>query len=233
MNSLNKFSLCDLCDGLTNVYNIYNGGYMANLHNYGKIMEDTIIGKAYTVEFVQIDDPRPTVNYIDNIPSDAILIIGMDLKLQQTVFPFIKPVTAQFGGIMATRAKMQNCKGVVVFGRIRDQEDISKIELPILSYGLSCASSNLVLKPVLVNQPLQIFQSDGKVQTIYPNDIVAISKEGMVHIECTDSDISIEKLTKYIDKSVEVDNLIMDDILSGKKAKESQKSRRAILKDYK
>lgn len=233
MNQLCNFSLSDMCDGLTNLCNLYNGGYVANLQNSCKSMESTIVGKAYTVEFADIKDPRPKVNYIDNIPDGSILVIGLNLELQQAAFPFIKPITAQFGGIMANRAKMQDCKGVVVFGRIRDKQEITEIGIPILSYGLSCASSNLNLKPVLVNQPLKILQSDGQIEMIVPNSIVAINNDGMVHFDLTRLEVSLEKLIKYISKSVEVDKLIVNDVLSGKKAKDSQNNRRAILKDYK
>ncbi|CCK72706.1 bifunctional 4-hydroxy-4-methyl-2-oxoglutarate aldolase/oxaloacetate decarboxylase KNAG_0L00850 [Huiozyma naganishii CBS 8797] len=228
---LAEFTTCDISDGLLNLYDIPTGGYFPNLVQRSKSGSDkTTVGKAYTVLFAPVDDPRDTVNFIDEVPAGSVMVIALTPPLQRDVAPYVKPTVAVFGGLMATRAQHQACRGCIVFGRVRDMSEFRDLSFPVHSYGVGACASKLTVKPVAVNVDLDMLCSDSAVQTIKPNDLIAADEHGVVSVPHALVDTS--KLIRYIRKSVEVDEQVAADIIDGAPAKESQKQRRAVLRDY-
>lgn len=234
--TLETFATCDISDGLLNLYKIPNGGFIPNLElrssaNDGK---KSTVGRAYTVKYVSTDDPKytdkPTLNYVDNIPEDSILVSGFGEELQLPMAPYVKPITAIFGGLNAQRAQYLKCRGAAVLARVRDVGELQELGFPMYSYGVSTCSSNANLKPVSVDEPLHILTSDGSKISIHPGDIIILDDNGVVRIP-SNSQIDVYKLIEYIQKSIKVDELIAQDISVGKTIKSSRAERRNILKD--
>ncbi|CDO93873.1 unnamed protein product [Kluyveromyces dobzhanskii CBS 2104] len=227
---LKRFTTCDISDGLLNLYGISNGGYFPNLLR--RSGSGTVVGRAFPVLFghTEATKGQASINYIDNVPAESIVTIGMTEDLQLSHAPYTKPIQAMYGGLMSTRAKYLGSNGTVVFGRIRDVEEHQNLDHTVFSYGIGTCAPKAILKPIEYDCQLKIKLSDGTTEIISPGDYLVCDDHGMVRIP-TDS-VDLEKLVIYIEKSIEADDLVSQDIKAGKPASESQKDRRAILKQY-
>ncbi|CAI4060117.1 hypothetical protein SKDZ_05G0800 [Saccharomyces kudriavzevii ZP591] len=229
-HKLRKFSTCDISDGLLNVYDISTGGYFPNLTAISLPPSSSLVGTAYTVLFAPMNDPRPAVNYIDSVPPNSVLLLSLEPHLQSQFHPFIKITQAMYGGLMSTRAQFLKSNGTVVFGRIRDVDEHRALNHPVFAYGVGSCAPKAVVKAVAINVQLKILTSDGVTQVIYPGDYVVGDNNGIVSIPV--QVIDIQKLITYIEKSIEVDLLVTEDIKNGIPAKQAQKNRRSVLKQY-
>lgn len=220
---------CDISDGLLNKYHIANGGYFPNLTRWSGESKRTVHGKAYTVLFAPVDDPRPAVNYIDSVPAGSVLVLALAKQLQTPFAPYVKVTQAIYGGLMSTRAQYLKARGTLVFGRVRDVQEHQNLEYPVFSYGVGSCAPKAVVKPVSINEPLEIITSDDTVHAINAGDYIIADANGVVRIP---SEIALEELIAYVRKSVEADELVAEDIRKGWPAKQAQKERRAVLKNY-
>ena len=236
IEAFESFTTCDISDGLLSIYKIPNGGYIPNLepksfpqNGGGK----SIVGRAYTVTYVSKFDPKyietATTNYVDKIPEGSILVSGFTEDLQLNVAPYVKPITAIFGGLNATRAQYLKCRGAVVLGRVRDVGELQEMNFPVYSYGVSTCSSNSNLKPISTDETLHIITSDENRISVNSGDLIIMDENGVVCVPCT-SEIDFDKLIEYIEKSIKVDKLILEDIKEGKCIKSSRLERRDVLK---
>lgn len=228
---LTKLSTCDVADGLLNRYRIADGGYFANLTQWSGQSSDqskSVVGRAYTVLFAPIDDPRPPVNYIDGLPEGCFLVIALAKSLQHEFAPYVKITQACYGGLMSTRAQYQNAVGSVIFGRIRDVDEHRNLGYPVFSYGLGACAPKEAVKPVAVGIPLEIISVDGSLQTINPDDYIVGDEHGIVRVP--GSKVNLGPLIEYIERSVDVDELVSQDIKAGVPAKQAQNKRREVLK---
>mgnify|MGYP003361772945 CR=1 FL=1 len=228
---LRKFSTCDVSDGLLNFCNIADGGYFPNLTRWsGKDSEETVVGKAYTVLFAPVEDPREAVNYIDSVPKGSFLVIALPKHLQSHHAPYAKVTQAMYGGLMSTRAQYLKSEGTLVFGSIRDLQEHQQLKHSVFSYSLGSCAPKMVLKPVAINIPLDILVSDGSLQTINPNDYIVGDEHGIVRIPSASLDM--ERFLDYVKESVNADELVAQDITMGIPAKQAQVDRRAVLKSF-
>ncbi|CUS21925.1 LAQU0S04e03994g1_1 [Lachancea quebecensis] len=227
--NLSKFSTCDVSDGLLNRNGDLYGGFFPNLQKWSGSSEHSVAGKAYTVLFAPCDDPREEVNYIDSVPPGSFIVIALTVPLQLECAPYTRIPQALYGGLMSTRAQYQGACGSVVFGRVRDLEEHKALGFPVFSYGLGSCAARMAVKPVGVNVPLQILSHHDEFRTINPGDYIVGDCHGIVRIPAA---VDTEELTKYIEKSVEVDESIAGDVKDGKPLKASQKERRAVLKKF-
>lgn len=223
MESLTKFSICDISDALVK-QKINDGGFIPNLTLQSSV-NSTIIGKAYTVLYAPLSDPRPEVktSYIDNVPAGSVLVMATSIDCQITSAPFTKINNAMYGGLMSTRAQYLNCKGSVIFGRIRDVEEHDALDYPVWSYAIGSTAPTPVLKVVGINVPLEIKLSsiakDYEIKTIEPNDIIMGDKSGIVSFK----ESMLNDIVEYVPKRVEADENVAKDIKQGRNAKEAQK----------
>lgn len=229
MEELTKFSTCDVADGLLNLHSVVDGGYFPNLTQYSRSSKVSVVGRAYTVLFAAADDPRPAVNYIDQVPEGSFLVIALERNLQVPYAPYVKVTQACYGGLMSTRAKYQGAVGSVVFGRIRDVEEHRALEYPVFSYGLGACAPKMAIKPVAINVPLEISCIDGTNKIIEPADYIVGDEHGVVRIP---GDMDMARLLEYMKASVEADELVAQDINAGCPAKQAQKERREVLKRF-
>ncbi|CAR24335.1 bifunctional 4-hydroxy-4-methyl-2-oxoglutarate aldolase/oxaloacetate decarboxylase [Lachancea thermotolerans CBS 6340] len=225
---LSRFSTCDVSDGLLNRNGDPHGGFFPNLQKWSGRSEHSVAGKAYTVLFAPCDDPREEVNYIDSVPPGSFIVVALTIPLQLECAPYTQISQALYGGLMSTRAQYRKACGSIIFGRIRDLEEHRALGFPVFSYGLGSCAARMAVKPVGVNVPLQILSHRDEFRTINPGDYIVGDCHGIVRIPAAEDS---EELVKYIEKSVEVDQYIADDVKNGKPLKPSQKERRAVLKN--
>jgi regulator of RNase E activity RraA len=97
------------------------------------------------------------VEAIDNLaaPGEVILIsTAGDLEV------------CTLGALLLQRCKVRGLAGVVVYGCVRDVEECSEVDLPLLATGTSPLSSTYVYETTHVNAPLTLPNG-----TVHPGDI--------------------------------------------------------------
>lgn len=233
---LSKFTPCDVSDSLVQ-HGISNGGYIPNLQvrSPANIAEqiNTSAGPAYTVLYAPKSDPRPAIkeSYIDNIPEDSILVIGLPTSCQTTSAPYVTVNNALYGGLMSTRAKYRKANGSVILGRIRDLDEHNDLRYPVWSYGVGSTAPGPVVKVVGINVPLDVkvtgVESEENIK-INPGDFMIADKNGVVRLpisghEGKEAQLDLESVLDYIPKRVDADTKVSKDIKKGKPAAEAQK----------
>ncbi|CAK9436075.1 uncharacterized protein LODBEIA_P06330 [Lodderomyces beijingensis] len=227
---LAKFTPCDVSDSLNNA-GVANGGFIPNLINQSPVAAKTAsaVGKAYTVLYAPKADPRPALkqSYIDEVPADAMVVIGLPLELQTVQAPYTRVNNALYGGLMSTRAQYRKAQGSVILGRIRDLDEHNALHYPVWSYGVGTSAPGPVVKVVAINVPLQVkVAANGdatrveEILTINPGDYLIADKNGVV---CLEDDDKLQSVLDYIPKRVEADSKVSEDIKRGKPAASSQK----------
>lgn len=225
MASLAKYTSCDLSDSLQK-HGHKDGGFIPNLAIQSPVVGSvSASGPAYTVLYAAKSDPRSAVpqSYIDEVPKDSIVVIGLTLDLQLTGAPYTKVNNAMYGGLMSTRAQYRGAKGSVVLGRIRDVDEHNDLEFPVWSYGVGTSAPGPALKVIGINVPIQVkVQGIEKEEVIVinPGDYVVGDKNGVVRVA---DDGDLQSILEYIPKRVEADENVAKDIKKGKGATELQK----------
>ncbi|SMN20008.1 similar to Saccharomyces cerevisiae YER010C Protein of unknown function, forms a ring-shaped homotrimer [Maudiozyma saulgeensis] len=251
LKTLSEFSTCDISDGLQNLYGIKDGGYFPNLcQRSGQEKTGSIAGKAFTVLFAHASDERPSINYIDELPSNSVLVMAYTPELQTSVAPYTYVNNAIFGGLMARRAQIQGVNGTIVFGRVRDIGEFTDLKYPVFSYGLGAAASKGVVKPVAINTTLSIATSSDTIpidssgqlvskscgkrkiaMNIDDGDYIVCDVHGVTRIP--HATVDLDRLITYIKSSIKVDALVAEDILKGEPAEASKRKHRALLEKFK
>lgn len=231
---LRGYTTCDVSDSLVK-HGFPTGGHIPNLRLQTKITKP-VVGKAYTVLYAPHDDPRPLVStsYIDHIPADSVLVIGLTKNLQTLAFPFTKVNNALYGGLMSTRAKYLQCNGSIVLGNIRDIDEHRALEYPVFSYGLGTTAPKPLLKVVGINVPIEIvinaYPSE-YTEVINPTDFVIADENGCVRLPYVGIDDELfNSILRYIPQRKRADELVAQDINRGLEAAKSQLLRRGEIR---
>ncbi|GMM34377.1 bifunctional 4-hydroxy-4-methyl-2-oxoglutarate aldolase/oxaloacetate decarboxylase [Saccharomycopsis crataegensis] len=244
ISTLKDYSPCDVADALLK-FGLPDGGFFPNLNQVSS-NDSCSVGVAYTVTYAPMDDPRPElkqVSYIDQAPPGSMIVIGLTRSAQLPGAPYVKITNALYGGLMSTRAKYLEAQGTVVFGRVRDVSEHRALNYNVWSYGTGICAPKGAVKLVAVNEPVEVLVEDyynkneegssrKAYKTIYPGDIIIGDENGIARVPVgrdVYDDEWLSKIINYIPKRVEADELVAKDIMDGKKAKESQKIRRANL----
>lgn len=225
LSCLSKFASCDVSDAL-NKFGVNDGGFIPNLQNQSPVVgKSSAVGRAYTVLYAPKSDPRPalTKSYIDSVPENSFVVIGLPIECQLVTSPYTKINNALYGGLMSTRAQYLKANGSVILGRIRDLDEHRDLQYPVWSYGVGTSAPGPLVKVVGINVPLSInvigIEKD-TILTINPGDYIIGDKNGIVRLEDNDD---LDAILDYIPKRVDADTNVSNDIKSGKPAAESQK----------
>lgn len=233
---LSKFTPCDVSDALVN-FGVKNGGYIPNLIQRSSIGNtpnsgaSSVVGQAYTVLYAAKSDPRPAVkqSYIDEIPKDSVLVLGLTPDLQTPDAPYVTINNALYGGLMSTRANYREAAGSVVLGRIRDLDEHRNLKYPVWSYGVGSTAPGPVVKVVGINVPIYV-KVAGALEPIIikPQDYIIADENGVVrlpvgHEKGDEAKVELEKVLEYIPKRVDADEHVRQDITEGRPAAEAQK----------
>lgn len=225
---LEKYSPCDLSDALVQ-HGVKDGGFIPNLINQSKNPKGTTtVGKAYTVLYAPKLDPRPAVSqsYIDEVPEDAFVVLGLPVESQTLQAPFVTVNNALYGGLMSTRAQYRKARGSAIFGRIRDVGEHQALGYPVWLYLVGTTAPGPVVKVVGINVPIEIKtvaadpSQESTTITINPGDFLAADEGGIVRVEDSDQ---LGSILDYIPKRVDADTHVAEDIKNGRPAAEAQK----------
>jgi regulator of RNase E activity RraA len=138
-----------------------------------------LIGPAFTVKYQKIIQKSKSFmqasNYIDEVPSGAVIVIDNDGDVSCSVW----------GGILTHFAYRKNIAGTVVHGAVRDQHDFVHYNYPIYAIGstartgknrvkIQAHSCKLYIDDVQINFNDIIFADD--------NGVLVIPKESIADI---------------------------------------------------
>lgn len=232
---LAKFTPCDVLDALVH-FGVNNGGYLPNLVQRSPIGNSpnngarSVVGKAYTVLYAAKLDPRPAVkqSYIDEIPENSVLVLGLLEELQTVDAPYTTVNNALYGGLMSTRANYRGAAGSVVLGRIRDLAEHKELNYPVWSLGVGSTAPGPVVKVVGINVPISVKVAGPETIVVQPQDIIVADENGVVrlpvdHASGPELNVDVAKVLEYIPKRVAADEKVSEDIKNGRPAAEAQK----------
>lgn len=230
---LSEYTPCDISDSLVK-HGYPTGGFIPNL-TLRVPVSNSIVGKAYTVLYAPKDDPRPEVpqSYIDQVPGNSVLVVGLTKDLQKLSYPFTKINNALYGGLMSTRLNYLKCNGTIVLGNIRDVQEHRDLNYPVMSYGVGTTAPKPLLKVIGINVPIEVL-IDGYpkeyVEIINPGDFIVADENGCVRLPYVGvEDELFNSILRYIPQRKRADELVASDIKLGEEAVKSQKLRRGEI----
>ncbi|KAL4789675.1 ribonuclease E inhibitor RraA/Dimethylmenaquinone methyltransferase [Aspergillus venezuelensis] len=176
LQRLKQWGACDIADGLTKL-KYPNGGFLEGLTLYSPEFQagDTkIVGQAFTVKFVPKDNadaPKLQGNYIDMVPSGAVVFISQPLP----------QVNAVYGGLMTLRAQALGAAAVVIDGRVRDLGEHRALNFPLFAKSVGTTAGGEICRPSEVNVPVKL-HSENQEAWIYPGDYIIGDLNGVVRL---------------------------------------------------
>jgi len=173
VKALQEYTSCDVSDALCKL-KYRNGGFLSGLTMWSPQRQDgptKIVGPAYTVQYVPLDDPKPKypTHYIDSVPKGAVVFVSCPPKTPNAVY----------GGLMSTRAQASGAVGSVIDGRFRDLQEQRDLNYPIFARDVGTAPPAELLKVAAVNVPVKL-QTDEQDMTIRPGDFLIGDLNGVV-----------------------------------------------------
>ncbi|KAH9985277.1 RraA-like protein [Xylariaceae sp. FL0662B] len=211
VKQLGKWSSCDVADGLSKLGHVH-GGFLEGLTMYSPQSQSgptKIVGPAMTVKFAsksEKDAPKLKGNYIDQIPSGAVVFISQPAP----------HINACYGGLMSLRAKTLGASGVIIDGRLRDLQEHRDLEFPLFARSVGTTAGGAVCFPSEIDVPVEL-QSSIQRATIHPGDFVIADLNGVVILP---SDLA-EKVLAIIPASAAADEKCAEAIKGGMTVQEA------------
>ncbi|KAI1654628.1 RraA-like protein [Daldinia decipiens] len=204
VKELQKYTTCDVSDALCKL-KYHNGGFLSGLTMWSPRRQDgptKIVGPAYTVKYVPLDDPSPKhpTHYIDTVPEGAVVFVSCPPKTPNAVY----------GGLMSTRARFRGAIGSIIDGRFRDLQEQRELEYPIFARGTGTAPPAELLKVAAVNVPVKL-QTDEQDMDIRPGDYLIADLNGVVVLPVE----LAEQALPLMQKQVEADDKMAEAIKKG------------------
>ncbi|KAH8899181.1 RraA-like protein [Thozetella sp. PMI_491] len=173
IEALQKFTTCDVSDALCKLQ-FPNGGFLSGLTMWSPKRQEgdtKIVGPAYTVKYVPLDDPSPShpTHYIDSIPAGAVVFVSCPPRTPNAVY----------GSLMSARAKASKAVGSVIDGRFRDLQEQRDLGFPVFARDVGTAPPAQLVKVVATNVPVEL-QNDEQDLTINPGDYIIGDINGVV-----------------------------------------------------
>ncbi|KAK1757845.1 ribonuclease E inhibitor RraA/Dimethylmenaquinone methyltransferase [Echria macrotheca] len=192
VKALQGYTTCDVSDALCKL-KYRNGGFLSGLTMWSPKRQEgetKIVGPAYTVQYVPLDDPRakhPT-HYIDSVPKGAVVFVSCPPRTPNAVY----------GGLMSTRAKASGAVGSVIDGRFRDLQEQRDLNFPIFARDVGTAPPAELLKVAAVNVPVKL-QTDEQDMTIRPGDYIIGDLNGVVVLPRELAEAALPLMAKQVE----------------------------------
>ncbi len=170
-----------------------------------------IIGPAYTIKYIpyeeKLSDFKNAGNYIDDVPSNAVIVIDNCGREDCTVW----------GDILTQVALMQKISGTVVFGAVRDVEYIRRIKYPLYASAIYMRSGkNRVYK----SEQQCVLNIKGV--KIRPDDVIVGDDNGVLIVPKD----RLEEVVKKAENIHATEKAIIASVKSGMKLHEARKLHR-------
>ncbi len=199
LNRLGSYSTCQAADAFDK---LKIRGHMPDIILLSPDPEYRMVGEAHTVRMVPAGGgplPKREVHHIDAAPEGSIVVISIPPGV----------TTANWGGMMSTRAKVMNLGGVVLDGRARDIEEHRQMGFPVFARGVSVHGSGGYTVPISVGEPINcggVAVRQGDVILGDVNGVVVIPSERLEEvIDKMDELAEIEeKITAELEKGVSI-----------------------------
>ena len=135
-----------------------------------------LVGPAFTLRYIPAredldvievfrDPDHPQRKAIETVPSGHVLV--MDCRQDHSA--------ASAGGILATRAMMRGCAGIVTDGGLRDADEIAELDMPTFSAARSAPTNLTRHHAVDINVPVGCGTAP-----VYPGDIMVGDGDGVI-----------------------------------------------------
>ncbi|KAK8016167.1 hypothetical protein PG993_014356 [Apiospora rasikravindrae] len=221
IKALQDYTSCDVSDALCKL-KYRNGGFLPGLTMWSPQRQDgptKIVGPAYTVKYVPLDDPAPKhpTHYIDSVPAGAVVFVSAPAGTPNAVY----------GGLMSNRARALGAVGSVIDGRFRDVQEQRTLDYPIFARDIGTAPPAPLLKVAGVNVPVRLQQQEegdergdeGMLLTVRPGDYLIGDANGVVVLPAEVA----EQALPLMKKQVEADENIAKAIQGGMGFSEASK----------
>ncbi|KAK8061358.1 hypothetical protein PG994_007724 [Apiospora phragmitis] len=223
IKALQEYTSCDVSDALCKL-KYRNGGFLPGLTMWSPQRQDgptKIVGPAYTVKYVPLDDPAPKhpTHYIDSVPAGAVVFVSAPAGTPNAVY----------GGLMSTRARALGAVGSVIDGRFRDVQEQRALDYPVFARDVGTAPPAPLLKVAGVNVPVRLQQQQqgeeegGMLLTVRPGDYLIGDANGVVVLPAEEA----ERALPLMKKQVEADEKLAEAIQGGMGFSEASKKFRS------
>ncbi|KAK7984053.1 hypothetical protein PG989_011455 [Apiospora arundinis] len=227
IKALHEYTTCDVSDALCKL-NYRNGGFLPGLTMWSPQRQDgptKIVGPAYTVKYVPLDDPAPKhpTHYIDSVPAGAVVFVSAPAGTPNAVY----------GGLMSTRARALGAVGSVIDGRFRDVQEQRALGFPVFARDVGTAPPAPLLKVAGVNIPVRLQQrpleeeeregEEGMLLAVRPGDYLIGDVNGVVVLPAEVA----EQVLPLMKKQVEADERMAEAIQGGMGFSEASKKFRS------
>ncbi|KAI1245799.1 hypothetical protein MGN70_012693 [Eutypa lata] len=192
IKALQDFTTCDVSDALCKLKQPH-GGFLSGLTMWSPQRQDgptKIVGPAYTVKYVPLDDPAPKhpTHYIDSVPRGAVVFVSCPGRTPNAVY----------GGLMSMRARASGAVGSVIDGRFRDLQEQRELGYPIFARDVGTAPPAPLLKVAAVNVPVKL-QSDEQEAEIRPGDYIIADLNGVVVLPAELAEQALPLMKKQVE----------------------------------
>ncbi|KAK8075038.1 hypothetical protein PG997_009701 [Apiospora hydei] len=206
IKALQDYTSCDVSDALCKL-KYRNGGFLPGLTLWSPQRQDgptKIVGPAYTVKYVPLDDPAPKhpthyhATQIDNVPAGAVVFVSAPAGTPNAVY----------GGLMSTQARALGAVGSVIDGRFRDVQEQRALGYPVFARDVGTAPPAPLLKVAGVNVPVRLQQQqqqqqdegdEGMLLTVRPGDYLIGDANGVVVLPAEVAEQALPLMKKQVE----------------------------------
>jgi len=193
LERLAAFSTCQVADAFDK---LKIRGHMPDIIMLSPDTNARMVGPAHTVLMVPAGVPvdRLTVHHVDAAPQGAVVVISCPSGV----------TTANWGGLMSTRARAMGLAGTVVDGRARDIEEHRAMGYPVFARGVSVHGSGGYTAPSLVGAPINcggVTVRQGDIILGDINGVVAVPRERLDEVLAKTGELAAleEKMTRELE----------------------------------
>ncbi len=196
LNRLKNYSACQAADAFDK---LGIKGHVPDVVLLSPDPDYRMVGEAHTVQMVPAGGgplPKRAVHHIDAARAGSIVVISAPAGV----------TTANWGGMMTTRAQVMRLGGVVIDGRARDIEEHRRMGFPVFARGVSVHGSGGYTVPLCVGEPIDC----GGV-SVRQGDAILGDVNGVVVIPAE----RVEEVIAKMDELAEIEAKIVAELEKG------------------
>lgn len=199
MDVLRRYSTCQAADAFDK---LKIKGHMPDIVLLSPGPDYRMAGEAHTVQMIPAGGgalPKRETHHIDGAPEGSIIVISIPPGV----------TTANWGGMMSTRARVMKLGGVVLDGRARDIEEHRRMGFPVFARGVSVHGSGGYTLPSSVREPINcggVAVRQGDIILGDVNGVVVIPKERIEEVIAKMDELAEieEKITSELEKGATI-----------------------------